>query len=148
MLNPWARLQPKRAAEIAERLRREVPAWVELEPAFQSTPTLDDSPLFFAERIEELASIRERLARDPAKNAGIIPRIDALSGALSGCAADCASLVQRMMQLAQSADAMFFAMDFKFLFDQHEKAFFHRVSGGRRHAWMPVATICWLPKPA
>jgi cyclic beta-1,2-glucan synthetase len=123
MLNPWARLQPKRAAEIADRLRREVPAWADLEPAFLSTPTLDDSSQFFAERVEELASVRERLARDPAKNAGIIPRIDALSGALSGCAVDCASLVQRLLQLARSADAMFFAMDFKFLFDQTKKLF-------------------------
>ena len=73
--------------------------------------------------LSELAVIRERLLRDSSKNQDSLARIDTLTSAISRCAEDSAALVQRLFQVAQTADTMFFAMDFKFLFDNTKKLF-------------------------
>lgn len=123
LVNPWARLQPKRAAEIAERLRRDITEWSWLQAIFKKMPTLDGSAQYFESALDVIAASRERLIRDPAKNAEVVARIDALANAMSQCAAECAALVQRLVQISQTADALFFAMDFKFLFDSTKKLF-------------------------
>ncbi|HEX4641840.1 MAG TPA: glucoamylase family protein [Candidatus Acidoferrales bacterium] len=123
LVNPWARLQPKRAAEIAERLRRDVTEWSRLQAIFENMPTLQGASRYFEFALDEIAAARERLIRDPAKNAEVIARIDALASAMSQCAAESAALVQRLVQIAQTADALFFATDFKFLFDNTKKLF-------------------------
>ncbi len=122
-VNPWARLQPKQASEIVDQFSKHVPEWTELYPVLRNIPTLDAESEYYEPVLAEMARIRERLAHDSSQNADLLSSIDALANAISGCAADSAGLVQRFLQLAQTADAMFFAMDFKFLFDTTKKLF-------------------------
>ena len=123
IVNPWARLRPKQTSDIVESLSRQVPEWTNLYAIVRQIPTLHDAPEYFVSVLSRLAVIRDRLLRDPTKNTDLVARIDALSSAISRCADDSAALVQRLTQLSQTADAMFFAMDFKFLFDNTKKLF-------------------------
>jgi cyclic beta-1,2-glucan synthetase len=123
MVNPWSRLQPKQISDIVESLTRQVSEWTNLYAIVRKIPTLQDAPEHFVSVLSQLAVIRERLLRDSTKNIDLVARIDALTSAISNCADDSAALVQRLLQTAQTADTMFFAMDFKFLFDNTKKLF-------------------------
>jgi cyclic beta-1,2-glucan synthetase len=123
LVNPWARLRPKQASDLVERLLRQVPEWTNLHTVIRRMPTPEGAPRYFQSVLDELAVIRDRLLRDPSKNGELISRMDLLSDAISHCAAESAALVQRLVQVAQTADAIFFAMDFKFLFDGTKKLF-------------------------
>jgi cyclic beta-1,2-glucan synthetase len=125
LVNPWARLQPKQMFEVLERLPRQVPEWNELHLTLRSMPTVEGASEHFQALQIKLAVIQDRLTGDGdlRKNMDLLAAIGALSGAISRCTSDSAALVQRLSQIAQSADAMFFAMDFKFLFDPTKKLF-------------------------
>jgi cyclic beta-1,2-glucan synthetase len=123
IVNPWARLQPKQTADIVECLSRQVPEWINLYNIVRKIPTLADASEYFESVLSEFAAIHERLLRDPSKNVDLLARIDVLTNAISRCASDSAALVHRLFQVAQTADAIFFAMDFKFLFDNTKKLF-------------------------
>jgi cyclic beta-1,2-glucan synthetase len=123
IVNPWARLRPKQASDIVESLTRQVPEWAHLDAIVRNIPTLDGASEYFEPVLNELAVIRERLTRETSKNEGLLTRIDLLTIAISRCASDSTALVQRLFQVAQTADTMFFAMDFKFLFDNTKKLF-------------------------
>jgi len=123
IVNPWARLQPKRASQVVEHLSAKLPEWASLDDAVRTVPSLEDAPEHFKSVLSELAVIRQRLLNDTLKNIELVERIDLLSIAMSRCAEDSAALVQRMIQIAQTCDEMFFAMDFKFLFDATKKLF-------------------------
>jgi cyclic beta-1,2-glucan synthetase len=132
IVNPWARLQPKQTSEIVESLTKQVPEWTNLYATVRKIPTLEGASGYFVSVLNELAVVRERLLRDSSKNVDLLARIDTLTYALSRCAEDSAVLVQRLFQVAQTADTMFFAMDFKFLFDNTKKLFSigYRVQDG------------------
>ena len=123
IVNPWARLQPKQTSQIVESLTKQVPEWTDLSAIVRKIPTLDGASGYFLSVLRELAVIRERLLRDSSEHADVLARIDTLTGAISRCAEDSAALVQRLFQIGQTADTMFFAMDFKFLFDNTKKLF-------------------------
>jgi cyclic beta-1,2-glucan synthetase len=121
--NPWARLQSKQTVDIVESLTSQVPEWADLSTTARTIPTLQGAPEFFVALLSRLAVIRERLLRDLPRNVDLVARIDVLTNAISGCASDSAALVQRLIDVAQTADTMFFAMDFKFLYDNTKKLF-------------------------
>ena len=123
IVNPWARLRPKQASDIVESLTRQVPEWAHLDAIVRNIPTLDGASEYFEPVLNELAVIRERLTHETSKNEGLLTRIDLLTIAIARCASDSTALVQRFFQVAQTADTMFFAMDFKFLFDNTKKLF-------------------------
>ncbi len=123
VLNPWARLKAKQTSDIVERLTRQFPEWASLQTIVRKIPTLEGASEYFISVLTELAVLRERLLVDSSKNLDLLARIDVLTNAISRCAADSAALVQRLEQIAQTSDAMFFAMDFKFLFDNTKKLF-------------------------
>ncbi len=123
IVNPWSRLQPKQKSEIVERMTKNVPEWANLYAIIRKIPVLDDASRYFGDVLRELAVIRERLIRESSKDADLLARIGTLANAISRCADDSEALVQRLIQVAQTADTMFFAMDFKFLFDNTKKLF-------------------------
>jgi len=123
IVNPWSRLQPKQKSEIVESLTRQVPEWTSLYAIVRKIPDLDDASGYFGAVLRELAAIRERLIRESSKDADLLAGIGTLTNAISRCAEDSEALVQRLIQVAQTADTMFFAMDFKFLFDTTKKLF-------------------------
>src|SRR4029077_18254283 len=123
IVNPWARLHPKQAAEIIENLARQLPEWAGLYAILQEIPTLEKASGHFGFVLGEFSSIRERLLLDPPRNADVLVHLDVLTSVMSLCASESAALVQRLLNIAKTADAMFFAMDFKFLFYNTKKIF-------------------------
>src|SRR6266851_2258701 len=123
IVNPWARLQPKQASDLVESLTRQVPEWTSLYTTVRKIPTLEGASEYFESALSEFAVIHERLLRDPSKNVDLLAGIDVLANAISRCASDSAALVHRLFQVARTADSIFFAMDFKFLFDNTKKLF-------------------------
>jgi cyclic beta-1,2-glucan synthetase len=121
IVNPWARLEPKQTAELVDVLTKQVPEWGNIYAIIRKIPTLDGASESFVSVLSELADIRERSLRDSSKNAELLAHLGALTNAIAHCAGDSAALVQRLFQVAQTADTMFFAMDFKFLFDSTKK---------------------------
>ena len=124
LVNPWARLHRQTKPPISSRPSlREAPEWSNLYTIIRKIPTLQDAPEYFVSVLSQLAVVRERFLRGSPKNADLVARLDTLIQATSRSADDSAALVQRLSQLSQTADAMFFAMDFKFLFDNTKKLF-------------------------
>ena len=121
VVDPWARLQPKQMAAIVDSLSRKLPEWGELQTAARKIPTPEEASEHFVSVLSQLAVIRGRLVNAPSKDVELMGRIDVLTNAVSRCAADSSALVQRLFQMAQTADSSFFAMDFKFLFDNTKK---------------------------
>jgi cyclic beta-1,2-glucan synthetase len=132
IVNPWSRLQPKQTSETVEILAKQVPEWTNLFAIVRKIPALESASGYFVSVLSELAVVRERLLRDSSKNVDLLARIDTLTNSISRCAEDSAALVQRLFQISQTADTMFFAMDFKFLFDNTKRLFSigFRVSDG------------------
>ena len=123
IVNPWARLQPKQTAVIFETLARQLPEWANLYAIVQEIPTLENASAYFESALGEFSVIRERLLHDPSRNADLLAHLDVLTNVMALCASESAALVQRLLNVAKTADAMFFAMDFKFLFDNTKKLF-------------------------
>jgi cyclic beta-1,2-glucan synthetase len=129
ILIPWVRFDAKQIARIAQLRRDHAPEWLAIEPFLHSVPRLADAPDRFDAALTELTALRARLLERATENADAIARIDALSNALLVSAADAASLIRRLSAIAQSADRIFKAMQFGFLFDDTRKLF----SIGYRH---------------
>ena len=123
ILNPWMRLQPKRASDIVASLAKELPEWADLYAVLRKIPTLEGAADHFESLRGKLGIVRERFLRDSSKKTDLLEGIELLTNAISRCAADSANLSQSLLQAAQTTDAMFFAMDFKFLFDNSRKLF-------------------------
>jgi cyclic beta-1,2-glucan synthetase len=136
ILSPWTRLEPREIASIARGSNN----WLALEPILQQVPKLSEAPRYYAHVITELASLRDRLfaesSRDTSPAASLdneaLGRIDLLIDAVRRSAAEASALFERISTLAKTADTMFHAMDFTFLFDQTRKLFSigYRVSDG------------------
>ncbi len=132
ILIPWARLDSKEMATMAERPPEQAPEWVAIEPFFHSVPTLADAPERFEAALRELAALRARLLTNAQGNRDTLARIDALAQAMKQSAADAAALIRRLSAVTQTAEQMFHAMDFNFLFDNTRKLFSigYRVTDG------------------
>jgi cyclic beta-1,2-glucan synthetase len=123
LVNPWARLLPKQMSEVLARFTGQLPEWKNLRAILLTMPTLERAADHFKPALDEMAAIRDRLLRDSSKNAELLASVGWLNNAIARCLADSGSMVQRLVRLAQTSDAMFFGMDFKFLFDQTKKLF-------------------------
>jgi cyclic beta-1,2-glucan synthetase len=123
VLIPWARLDAKQIAHIAQLRRENAPEWQAVEPFLHSVPALANAPDRFDAALGELAALRGRLQAGAPQDAITIARIDALSEALLLSAADAASLIRRLSTIAQTAERIFQTMEFGFLFDETRKLF-------------------------
>jgi cyclic beta-1,2-glucan synthetase len=123
VLIPWARLDAKQIAHIAQLRRENAPEWQAVEPFLHSVPALANAPDRFDAALGELAALRGRLQAGLPQDAVTIARIDALSEALLLSAADAASLIRRLSTIAQTAERIFQTMEFGFLFDETRKLF-------------------------
>ena len=123
LVNPWARLKPKQVSELFEFLTSHSPESANLYRSIQKTPTLEEASKFFETVKRELGIFEERLLCGPSIGANFVGHIDALSAAASRCAADCEALAQKLLDVAETSETIFSAMDFKFLFDATKRLF-------------------------
>jgi cyclic beta-1,2-glucan synthetase len=132
ILIPWARLDSKQIAGIAQLRRDQAPEWMVIEPFLHSVPKLADAPDRLDAALRELSTLRGRLLNSVSGDKDTITRIDALAEVLRRSAADSGALIRRLSALAQTAERMFQAMEFGFLFDDTRKLFSigYRVTDG------------------
>ena len=124
----WTRLGAKDIAAISKGGSD----WLVVEPFLQKLPRLSEAPTYLAGVLVDLATLRDRVVSDSPGNLAVLAHIDALSEAVRKAAADAESLANRLKVIAQTAENMFHAMDFTFLFDHTRKLFSigYRVSDG------------------
>jgi cyclic beta-1,2-glucan synthetase len=124
ILNPWTHLTSNQKSDIVNCLSNSnVPGGTNLFKNVLDIPTLEKAPKQFTSVLDELAVVRENLESDEAQNAELIKAFDAFADAISICMTNCSTLTERLLQVGMTADTMFFAMDFKFLFDTTKKLF-------------------------
>ncbi len=123
MMIPWTRLGPKEIAAMAGRPPAQAPEWAAIAPFFQSVPTLADTPDRCEAALGELVALRARLPGNSPAERDTLARIDALAQAMRQSAADAGALIRRLSAATQTAEGMFHAMDFSFLFDPTRKLF-------------------------
>jgi len=123
ILIPWARLDGKEIAGIAERLREQAPEWIAIEALLHSVPTLSNAPDQFDTALREISVFRGRLATDSVANRESLTWIDALAEAIRNSSSDAGALIRRLSSVTQAAESMFQATDFSFLFDHERKLF-------------------------
>src|SRR5579862_1295107 len=123
ILIPWARLDSKQIAGLAQLRRDQTPEWTALEPFLQSVPKLGDAPDRFDGALQALSLVRGGLHGGAAASGETILWMDALAEALKLSAADSSALIRRLSAIAQTADRLFQAMDFRFLFNDERKLF-------------------------
>jgi cyclic beta-1,2-glucan synthetase len=132
ILIPWSRLDAKRLVLIAQLRRDQTPEWKVMEPFLCSVPNLADAPDRFDAALRELSTLRGRLLNRVPGDRETIAWIDALAEALRLSALDATRLVRRLSAVAETAERMFQAMEFGFLFDATRKLFSigYRVTEG------------------
>ncbi len=132
ILIPWLRLDSKQIATLAQLRREQAPEWMAIEPFLQFPPKLADLPDRLDAALRELTALRGRVIERSPQDAVTIARIDALSEKLRQSAADATSLIRRLREITQTAERLFQAMKFGFLFDETRKLFSigYRVSEG------------------
>ncbi len=123
ILIPWLRLSAEEASLFATRQAEMAPEWLAIEHFFRSVPVLSESPERFESALLELAAARAPLGNDPVGNRDALACIDALKKAIGDSSRDAAALIRRLSAITQSAEAIFQAMDFGFLFDDKRKLF-------------------------
>jgi cyclic beta-1,2-glucan synthetase len=123
LVNPWARLKPTQVSELVEFLACHSPESTDLYRDIQKAPTLEDASKFFETIRSGLSVLREQLLRESSAGTNFVAHVDALSAAVSRCATDCDALAQKLLDVAQTAETMFSAMEFKFLYDSMKRLF-------------------------
>ncbi len=128
ILVPWSRLDAREIAAISKGSGD----WASVEPFLQKIPRLSEAPAYLAGVLVDLSTLRDRVVRESPHDAAALGRIDLLGEAVRKSAADAESLVSRLKNVAQTAENMFYAMDFTFLFDDTRKLFSigYRVTDG------------------
>ncbi|MGZ6251660.1 MAG: GH36-type glycosyl hydrolase domain-containing protein [Candidatus Binataceae bacterium] len=140
LLMPWASLiTGDPAIAPAEQTAAGVSPGCALGAVFDSIPTLGALPDRCEAAIGILARRKAALAADGGKDgeagataAGACARVDAVAGALARSAEAARALERRLTALATTADRMFDAMKFDFLFDpaRHLFSIGYRVADG------------------
>jgi cyclic beta-1,2-glucan glucanotransferase len=132
ILIPWARLDSKDLPACVQRLREMMPEWAAIEQSLRVVPKLADAPDRFDAVLGELSVLRARVTDSLLADRDAIACIDELSEAFRLSAADANALTRRLLVIVQTADRMFKAMDFSFLFDDTRKLFSigYRVADG------------------
>lgn len=132
VLIPWVRLDSKDLPGFVQRLRQAVPESTAIDQALRAIPKLADAPDQFESAQSELSALRIRMTDSLPVDRNAIARIDELSEAFRLAAADANALTRRLLVIAQTAERMFKAMDFAFLFDNTRELFSigYRVTEG------------------
>jgi len=132
ILIPWLRLDEKDVLAIVERSPKHQLEWSAIEPLVGNVPRLAEAPERFDGALQQLNALRARLRADFPSNQDTLARIDALIRAFRQSAEEAKILLERTSALAQTAEKMFYAMDFSFLFNKSRKllSLGYRVSGG------------------
>ncbi len=132
LLIPWARLDSKSILGLARALREVAPEGMAIEQSLRAVPKLADAPDRFDSILFDLSAMRARLVDRLPGERDTIAQIDELAEALRRSAAEAAALVRRLSVIAQTADRMVQAMEFRFLFDEARKLFSigYRVGDG------------------
>ncbi|HVB56534.1 MAG TPA: glucoamylase family protein [Candidatus Acidoferrales bacterium] len=131
ILIPWTRLDAKESAAMFKDPQG-ISGWLGGEIPFQNVPRLSEAPEYFEGAERRLIALRERILSEESPSLPVLARIDALADALRKSGAEAAVLIRRVTALAQTAQDMFHAMDFSFLFDEMRKLFSigYRVTDG------------------
>jgi cyclic beta-1,2-glucan synthetase len=132
LLIPWARLDSKSILGLARALREVIPEGMAIERSLRVVPKLADAPDRFDSILLDLSALRVRLVDRLSGERDTVARIDELAEALRRSSAEAAALVRRLSVIAQTADRMVQAMEFRFLFDEARKLFSigYRVADG------------------
>jgi cyclic beta-1,2-glucan synthetase len=121
ILAPWMRLDSRPIAALAHRSPEHGAEWAAIEAVLNSSPALAEAPEHFAAAINEIVSLRMRLAKDLPEFRESIVCLDELALALAQAATDAGAFLRRLHILAQTAETIFVSMDFGFLFDRTRK---------------------------
>jgi cyclic beta-1,2-glucan synthetase len=121
LLIPWLSLDAKEVLAISERSPKYALEWTAIEPLFGDVPTLSDAPVRLDTALHQLQDLRVRLREESMSNLDTLAHIDALIRAFRQSAGEARSLVERISALAKTAEKMFYAMDFTFLFNKNRK---------------------------
>jgi cyclic beta-1,2-glucan synthetase len=124
ILLPWIRLESEQITSVASRIPEGAPEWFAIEPFFREMPSLADSRDRFESALRELGALRAKAAGEDAPDQNLLARIDTLSYAIQNSAADAAGVLRRCTTLTETAETIFKAMDFGFLFDDSRKLFY------------------------
>lgn len=122
-LLPWAALPTVELNSLANRGGSEAKAlWSSIEGHIARVPLLSEIPEL-ADRVRlDLAALQEHVTeREPAAGPSI-PLADLIANFESAAAA-AKDLLTRLRQLAQTCEAIFYEMDFRFLLDEDRKLF-------------------------
>jgi cyclic beta-1,2-glucan synthetase len=132
LLIPWAHLDSKSILGLARALREVAPEGMAIEQSLRAVPRLVDASDRFDTILFDLSALRVRLVDRFPEVRDTIAQIDELADALRLSASETAALVRRLSVIAQTADRMVQAMEFRFLFDEARKLFSigYRVADG------------------
>ena len=132
LLIPWARLGLKSILGLVKSLRETGSEGMAIEQALRAVPKLADASDRFDTILFDLSALRVRLVDRLSGERDTVARIDELAEALRRSASETAALVRRLSVIAQTADRMVQAMEFRFLFDEARKLFSigYRVADG------------------
>src|SRR5262249_27421733 len=120
---PWSRMDPSELAALVHRPSEQTREWAAIEPYFRAYPTLAELPDQLDAALRELHSFRKKVSQASPVDIAALSRVDALLRVLSVSAAEATELNRRLSETADTAQSMFLAMDFTFLFDTSRKLF-------------------------
>ena len=120
---PMLRLDDKYVRAIADSTPGTFPEWDAIEKYFRSLPTIETAPECFESANRELSAFHAKVSAEPSKDVEVLARIDLWKAALDSASHDASALSRRLLAVAHSAENLFAAMDFRFLYDEQRKFF-------------------------
>jgi cyclic beta-1,2-glucan synthetase len=120
---PMLRLDEKYVRAIAESAPGTFPEWDVIEKYFHSLPTIASAPECFESAVRDLTELHARISAEPSGNREVLARIDLWKKSLESAAKDASALSRRLLAIAHTAESLFSAMDFRFLYDEPRKLF-------------------------
>jgi cyclic beta-1,2-glucan synthetase len=122
ILLPMLRLEDKYIRALAESAPGKSAEWDAIEPYFRSLPSIANASECFELAVRDLAALRTKISAE-IPNTDLLARIDAWTAALESASHDVSALSRRLHAVAKTADNLFSAMDFRFLYDEPRKLF-------------------------
>jgi cyclic beta-1,2-glucan synthetase len=123
ILLPMLRLDDKYVRAIAESAPGTFPEWDAIEPYFHSLPTIANAPECFESAVRDLSALHSRISTETSGSREVLARIELWKAALESAANDASALSRRLLAIAHTAENLFSAMDFRFLYDEPRKLF-------------------------
>ena len=144
IVNPWARLQPKQTIRYC---RNPEQASAGMGQSYTRLSEISrrwmKRPRYFVSVLSELAAIRERLLRDPAKNADLLARIDVADPLQSPDARMIPRPWCKGFSRSRKRPIRCFSRWISNSCLTTRKSFFPLDFVWPMEAWIPVVTICW-----